>query len=109
MGRKRILFINCHLQAHNGNRVRRMEQWSRILREMVKGTTKDEEGNTVGLCCGGSAVVEPVDFSKNLEMKSRRDEDNELIDSRYQAIVWMGDFNSRIDIHWSCGRHLYQE
>ena len=31
---KRLLFINCHLEAHNENRIRRKEQFDQIYKQL---------------------------------------------------------------------------
>ena len=52
---------------------------------MVRDGEKNEGDakSRVSTCCGGSSIIETVDYSKNLEMKRKRDQDNETIDARF--------------------------
>jgi hypothetical protein len=35
LGTKSFLFINCHLEAHEENRERRMEQWMEVMKKII--------------------------------------------------------------------------
>ena len=72
LGDHEMLFINCHLEAHEENRLRRNEQWNEIAD---------------GWCLGEDVTAK---MSSRLRTKKR-------IDKKWDAIIWMGDFNSRIE------------
>jgi hypothetical protein len=73
VGDHEMLLINCHLEAHEENRSRRNEQWLEIANSWCLGEENDS-----------------TKMAQKVRIKKR-------IDKRWDAIIWMGDFNSRIE------------
>lgn len=77
---RRLLFINCHLEAHQENRARRNEQWRLIHQKFV------QKINTSGFSCLAEDQA---------KQPRRRTSKANLIPSLWDAVIWLGDFNSR--------------
>jgi endonuclease/exonuclease/phosphatase family metal-dependent hydrolase len=72
LGDHELLLINCHLEAHEENRQRRNDQWNDIADNWCLG--------------------EDVAGKMTTRMRTKR-----RIDKKWDAIIWMGDFNSRVE------------
>jgi len=83
IGFKKVLFINCHLDAHIENRVRRAEQFLQIKDQMVDGVQSD------GYFCQSKNSVR-VDVPTRIGTTPLPPRNS------WDAVVWVGDFNSRV-------------
>ena len=88
--------MNSHFAAHQDGRRRRNEQWAETFNHFIHDF--EDEGSGGGFfTCGGTDVVQPLKVIANKKTYAdHREVRNGALDDKFDAIIWVGDFNSRI-------------
>jgi len=96
-GQNKMLVLNSHFNAHIDGRRRRNEQWVETFNHFIHDF--EDEGSGIGgfLTCGGTDVIQPLKVIANKKTYAdHRAVRNGALDDKFDAIIWVGDFNSRI-------------
>ena len=95
-GQNKLLILNSHFQAHLDGRRRRNEQWVDTFKHFIHDFDDEGSGGS-WFTCGGSDVVQPLKVIANKKTYAdHRSVRNGALDDKFDAIIWVGDFNSRI-------------
>jgi len=84
LGDQRLLFINCHLEAHDENLLKRNDQWNELNRTFVEKI--EEEGLLGKVVCGPK--------KNKISHKTADLKNDEMV--HYDSVIWLGDMNYRI-------------
>ena len=84
LGSIRMLFINCHLQAHDEGLERRNEQWNKLHRKFV--LLKDIDDGMTAVC-----------MPKKMPKLGKLGGESEISMEHFDTVIWLGDFNYRIN------------
>ena len=85
LGDIRMLFINCHLEAHLPNLEKRNQQFESIHKKFVLKQTEEEyESKSKIICMPAKKKLRKV------IQESRGNLEN------FDAVIWMGDMNYRV-------------